>query len=452
MLAAVLSFAAPGARAEEVSESGGGGLQRWLHQPQPDQIFRYYGFWEAVDKYFRAQILNQEPDSSDVTQVTETVDRDAERDAVRAEVSALQKRLAGIPAELKERAEWIAEMKQKRARIEEELNATRARLQAAGAGFDSQDISRNAEAWDARTRFDLKVENLKRTLAQTQDEIERTELGRFKLMQTGALEEQIAAKKAELAAIVDPENTRDLYLVSHRPLLLVVCGVLTALALLAIAGARLPGSVGGPLGVGLTAALGATLYTLSEIVRIETIGVPALGIFGSPMLLGVGLPVLMGTRALGVRRGVRDPGRRSLQLATAAAALIVSAQLVGSGAAALGAGAGSSAAVAILWSVVGSAIPVALLGAWAFAVSRVLDSQLAWPQRSLAIAGVSYASVAIEGMTPWLGMLPTLKIVGMGFVLACVVFAMERALAGLASGGGTQRSHEADAVPQPKWA
>jgi hypothetical protein len=34
----------------------------WLHQRSPEQPFRYYGFFEATEKYLRTRILGQEPE------------------------------------------------------------------------------------------------------------------------------------------------------------------------------------------------------------------------------------------------------------------------------------------------------------------------------------------------------------------------------------------------------
>jgi hypothetical protein len=399
-IAVLLPVAVPAA-AEERSA-----FQTWLHHRSPDDPFRYYGFFEAASKYFRAHLLGEGTDPLDVTTVTRVVDVSEERDALLAEVEALEGKLAGMPLEVAERDEHL---------VDAQLAEATRRFEAAEASLAGGTIVETSQMWGDRTKYEQVIEKLRRRKAQIDDEIARTEMGRVKAMQTGASVDELAKKKRVLKAVESGEEVvgvpADYYLVSHKPLLLLILGCMLLLVGASVPLGKRPGKL--PVTLLYSAAMAGVLYAFLAVVRAEQ-WIPPKGIVASPAAFAAGFAALMAARAVAKRIPRHVPDTWALKIALVAVAVVQ------------------------LWTPVryltfgtsvllDAVLPILFFGAWGFVAIQMMESQRHLILQVLVVAVVTLATVMVGSLNPWFGVGGSIAGVLVGIVVGTGLVAADEA-------------------------
>lgn len=402
------------APAPAVAEEGST-LQLWLHRRNPDEPFRFYGFFEAVSKYFRAHALGYGPDPLDVTTVIRTVDLSEQRDALRAEIEVLENKIGGAPLDVSERDRHLAQMRSAKAAIEAKLAETKARLESADAALEGGTIFESSRAWDQRMEHESALSKLKQRLARINDEITRTEAGKIKAMQTGELVDQLILKRQALKRVESGEEVVglpvDLYLVSYKPLMLLTLGGILLLTALGVRLGRRSGNIA--VGVVFSAAMAGLVYVFLVVIWAERL-IPPTGVVTSPMAFGAGLVALIAARALAerMRRDVEPIWALKMALiAVAAVQLAIPLWHLTFGTTVL----------------LGALLPIVFFGAWGFVAVAVLESSLHALLQVLVMAAVTLATVMVGDLSPWLGVGETLGALGVGLVLGMALVASDEA-------------------------
>jgi hypothetical protein len=408
-IAVLLPVAVPAA-AEERSA-----FQTWLHHRSPDDPFRYYGFFEAASKYFRAHVLGGGTDPLDVTTVTRVVDVSEKRDALLAEVEALEGKLAGVPLEIAERDEHLAAMRAAKAEVDAQLAEATRRFEAAEASLAGGTIVETSQMWDDRTKYEQIIEKLRRRKAQIDDEIVRTEMGRIKAMQTGTAVDELAQKKRLLKAVESGEEVvgvpTDYYLVSHKPLLLLILGCMLLLVGASVPLGKRPGKL--PVTLLYSAAMAGVLYAFLAVVRAEQ-WIPPKGIVASPAAFAAGFAALMAARAVAKRIPRHVPDTWALKIALVAVAVVQ------------------------LWTPVrylifgtsvllDAVLPILFFGAWGFVAIQMMESQRHLILQVLVVAVVTLATVMVGSLNPWFGVGGSIAGVLVGIVVGTGLVAADEA-------------------------
>jgi hypothetical protein len=409
----------------------------WLHQRSPEQPFRYYGFFEATEKYFRTRILGQEPEDADVTRIVNTIDRSNERLGPEQEIARLEARIASAPLEIAEREQHIEEMKQERDMLRAQLGAAQQRFESSKFRVGSPNAAENSQAWDDRTRLKSALASMQNRLGQIDGEIARAEMARIRLMQTHELRGQIEVKKTLLASIEDSTTSTDYYLVPYRPPLLATLGAIAALlALTGVALRKKFAALPTAVAMGLTALLAGLLYVLLRILSSEQ-QIPAVSVFANPGAFSVGFAVLLGTRIALTRRVRGSLLLPSIQFSLAAVlacgvAMLVTRTLVGPS---------SGFSLAIVLALLRD---LAWFGAWGLATLWILDWNQDLVAKFLAISGVTLACAIVGSLPAGIGVAEAGRSFGTALVVGASLLAVETA-----RGTPAPEAEPEDAPPSP---
>ncbi|UCE85089.1 MAG: hypothetical protein JSU66_12125 [Deltaproteobacteria bacterium] len=395
LLGAALPTRAPAQAAASAGEASAGDprgvLVTWLNRREPEQPFRYYGFAEAVAKYFRTRILGRTPDAGDVTRIVRTTDRSAERATVTNEIARLEGRLASVPYELEESARHVEEMKRERERIRAQLLEAQRAFDDAQAQVGGSDVVQNSRAWDARNRLRSSRASLQQRLGEIEAAIARSQTAHARGTETSELEARIAANRGRLAAIHDATRSVDYYLVSYKPLLITTLGSIAALfGLCAFAKRPRRGAASKAFALTQSAVFAGLLYVMLRILAAEDL-VPGVSVFASPAAFGVGFALLMATRTACAGRGATAP-LRSLGPALTAVAVCHAVIVAQVWSAAVPTGADRELLRSALLGIAG-------FGVWALAALWILDWNRSDVARILAATAVTSACL-VAGTLP----------------------------------------------------
>lgn len=407
----VLTVLLQGLAPAPATAEAGSDFELWLHRRNPDEPFRYYGFFEAVDKYYRVHALGESPDERDMTTVIRLMDVSERRDLLLAQIRTLKAKIARAPIEVAERDEHLAEMKAQKAAIEARVSGANDDFEVVVSKVEGRTIDETAQAWDDRMAQKLVGNKLERRLLVIDDEIARTEMGRIKAMQTGAFVDELIVKQEALKGVATGEKVVgapvDLFLVSHKPLMLVSLAGFLLLTGLAVGAGKWPGSI--LVGMIISAAMAMAAFVFVAVATGER-WIPATGVVGSPRAFGVGLVALIAARGVAerVQRDL-DP-MFPLKVAVIAVALVELATPV--------------------WYMI--LVPEPLLdifffGAWAFAALVVLESTLNVALQVLAMSAATLVTVMVGALRPWLGVEGTLGTLAVGAVLGVALVASDKA-------------------------
>ena len=433
----LLGAVPPDASAQVPSSVDVSAFRTWLNRRRPGDPFRYYGFLEACDKYLRTRILGEAPDPGDVTSV---LDRSAET-PLRADIARLEQKRQSAPFEIDERNRHIAAMKRERESIRAQLAETQRQIAGTERSLASDGgVHHNSQAWDDRNQAKLLDASLARRLTEIDSEINRTEMGRARLMQSHEIERQIDAKRAAITAL-ETAKVR-VYLVSYKPLLGLALGALLGLGGLANLASRLrSGWTSTGIACVLAVALAGALYVTLQVATLENL-IPPAGLLSNPLAFAVGFAALFCARSAAERR-VRGGSSTQCVAVAVGAVLALAAALVLSGRS-------GPASTALLTARILDSVWLAV---WGFAALWILDWDRPGALKLAALAAVTVACVQVGTGTPWLGLLGSAKLLGAALGVSGAALAVAAAW-GMPAPAGTPGQAEPDPPYQdgPQWA
>jgi len=414
----------PGSEGTRDSQPGGQGLSRWLYEVDSDIPFKYYGFGEAVAKYFRNRFLLIPPDRGDTTEWVTVTDRSERRAALQAQIAELKEKLNRSSSDLKELTTQISTMKKKREGLGADLAAAKVQLTGTSGKPGDGSVSDNANVWNSRQVVKKRIEELTRRKGRLSAQINQTAARRFDLMQKDKLKYQIASLEATLAGVDDSESSRTIYLVSYRPFMIVAAVASVGLLALTFALGHLGGGV---VGLGLALAFSGALHLLVAVLRSQLLLQPA-AVFESGVSLTAGFAALLVAQRLARTSGRFDPDEWTLKF-VATTLLGVSAILLGywfSMGALSWSGAGAMGGY-----LVGKLFDAMWVCAWVYLTLKVLDMDLNPVLQILAITVAILFAVQLSILSPWLGFSRTIGTFAAGALLAAGTIAHDRSLRGV---------------------